>query len=225
MQENGPRIHADIEFPHRKSTIENRISRLIDGPRNPEQMANLSQSAALIVVDVQDAFLDPRFGQRNNPKAESNIARLLVAWRASGRPIRHVVHDSLEPGSLLRAGLPGNAIQAAAAPSAGEPLYRKHVNSAFIGTGLEADLRQHGIDTLVIVGLTTNHCVSTTARMAGNLGFNTYVVSDATAAFARPTVEGTLRPADAVHSAALSDLHQEFATVLDTAETLNAANL
>ena len=188
-------------------------------------MAKLSQSTALILVDVQQAFLDPHRGQRNNPNAESNIARLLHSWRKSGRPIRHVVHDSVEPDSPLRPGLPGNAIQALAAPKTGEPIYRKHVNSAFIGTDLERDLRRDGIDTLVIVGLTTNHCVSTTARMAGNLGFETYVVSDATATFARPTLDGTVRPAEAVHSAALSDLHQEFATVVDTEEILKGSAL
>jgi nicotinamidase-related amidase len=191
-------------------------------------MAKLPQSAALIVVDVQQAFLDPRWGQRNNPDAESNIARLLAAWRNADRPIRHVVHDSTEPDSLLRPGLPGNAIQPAASPKTGEPVYRKHVNSAFIGTSLEKDLRQDGIDTLVIVGLTTNHCISTTARMAGNLGFKTYVVSDATATYDRPALDGTMRSAAAVHSAALSDLHQEFATVVDTEEivgrTLLSAN-
>jgi nicotinamidase-related amidase len=183
-------------------------------------MMQLPQSTALIVVDVQQAFLDSRFGERNNPQAESNIARLLATWRSSGRPIRHVVHDSVEPNSLLRPDSPGNAIQAIATPNAGEPIYRKHVNSAFIGTTLENDLHRDGIETLVIVGLTTNHCVSTTARMAGNLGFKTFVVSDATASFARPALDRTLRPAEDVHSAALSDLHGEFATVIDTAEVL-----
>jgi nicotinamidase-related amidase len=186
-------------------------------------MTKLPQSTALIVVDVQQAFLDPRYGERNNPEAESNVARLLAAWRTSGRPIRHVVHDSVEPESLLRPDSPGNAIQPLATPKATEPVYRKHVNSAFIGTSLERDLRQEGIGTLVIVGLTTNHCISTSARMAGNLGFTTFVVSDATATFARPALDGTLRSADAVHSAALSDLHQEFATVVDTAEILKRA--
>jgi nicotinamidase-related amidase len=187
-------------------------------------MSRLPQSAALIVVDVQQAFVDPRLGERNNPQAESNIARLLAAWRTTGRPIRHVAHDSTEPNSLLRPDSPGNAIQAIALPKANETLYRKHVNSAFIGTSLEKDLLQDGIDTLVIVGLTTNHCVSTSVRMAGNLGFKTYVVSDATATFARPALDGTLRPAEAVHAAALSDLHQEFATVVDTAEILKRAD-
>ena len=187
-------------------------------------MTKLPQSTVLILIDVQQAFLDPRWGERNNPQAETNIARLLAAWRNSGRPIRHVVHDSVEPNSLLRPECPGNAIQPVATPGAGEPVYRKNVNSAFVGTSLESDLRREGIDSLVVVGLTTNHCVSTTVRMAGNLGFKTYVVSDATATFARPALDGTIRPAEAVHSAALSDLHQEFATVVDTAEILRSAD-
>ncbi len=99
------------------------------------------------------------------------------------------------------------------------------MNSAFIGTTLENDLRQHGIDTLVIVGLTTNHCVSTTVRMAGNLGFTTFVVSDATAAFNRAALDGSMRPAEQVHSGALSDLHGEFATVLDTEDVLQRTRL
>lgn len=181
---------------------------------------NLPPSAALIVIDVQQAFLDPRWGERNNPNAESNVARLLEAWRNSGRPVRHVLHDSLEPNSLLRPGSPGNSVQSVAAPGPSEPVYRKHVNSGFIGTNLENDLRQEAIDTLVLVGLTTNHCVSTTARMAGNLGFKTIVVSDATASFARLALDGTMRPAESVHSAALSDLQGEFATVVDTADLL-----
>jgi nicotinamidase-related amidase len=186
-------------------------------------MTQLPQSAALIVVDVQQGLADPGSGERNNPQAESNIARLLAAWRNSGRPIRHVVHDSVEPNSQLRPGLPGNAIQATAAPERDEPVYRKNVNSAFIGTSLEKDLRHDGIDTLVVVGLTTNHCVSTTVRMAGNLGFTTFVVSDATAAFARPALDGTLRDPQDVHAGALSDLHGEFATVIDTTEVLKRA--
>lgn len=184
----------------------------------------LPQSAALIVIDVQRGLLNPHLGERNNPEAESNVARVLDAWRKSARPVRHVVHDSLELNSLLRAGSPGNAVQAVAAPRPSEPVYRKHVNSAFIGTNLEKDLRKGAIDTLVIVGLTTNHCVSPTARMAGNLGFRTFVVSDATASFARPALDGTMRSAEAVHSAALSDIHEEFATVVETAEVLKGVS-
>jgi nicotinamidase-related amidase len=94
------------------------------------------------------------------------------------------------------------------------------VNSAFIGTSLEADLRAAGIDMVLVVGLTTNHCVSTTVRMAGNLGFKTYVVSDATATFDRPGVDGRNRPAGEVHAAALSDLQEEFAILVQTKDVV-----
>ena len=109
-----------------------------------------------------------------------------------------------------------------ASPAPGEKIYLKDVNSAFIGTTLEHDLRSDNIDTIVVVGLTTNHCVSTTVRMAGNLGFATYVVADATAAFDRLGLDGEIRPAAAVHAAALSDLSDEFATIIRTDELLAA---
>jgi nicotinamidase-related amidase len=98
----------------------------------------------------------------------------------------------------------------------------KRVNSAFIGTSLETDLRRVGCSELVIVGLTTNHCISTTARMAGNLGFSTWVVSDATATFDRVGPDGIEHSAEQIHAIALSDLHGEFATVIDTARVIAA---
>lgn len=177
-------------------------------------------NTALILIDVQQGFEDPYWGKRNNPDAESNIARLLGAWRAAGRPVFHVRHDSVQDGSPLNPSTPGNRIKAEAAPMDGEPLYPKSVNSAFIGTRLEKDLRAQGIGQVVIAGLTTNHCVSTTARMAGNLGFRTFVVSDATAAFERNGLDGRMRPAEEVHASALSDLHGEFATIVATEEIL-----
>lgn len=184
----------------------------------------LSAAAALLVIDVQQGFDESSWwGPRNNPDAEANVARLLAAWRAAGRPVVHVQHDSRMPTSPLYPGKPGNALKPEAAPLPGEPVYRKSVNSAFIGTTLETDLRKRGIDTLVIVGLTTNHCVSTTTRMAGNLGFDTYLVSDATATFDRTGPDGRTFPAALIHAVALGDLHGEFATVVDTAALLEAS--
>lgn len=179
--------------------------------------------AALLVVDVQRGFDEPFWGPRNNPDAEENIGRILQAWRNSGRPVFHVLHDSTSPTSPLRPGSEGNLVKAVAEPQPREATYRKTVNSAFIGTSLEADLRSAGIDTLVVVGLTTNHCVSTSVRMAGNLGFETFLVTDATATFDRRAVDGRTRPAAEVHEAALSDLQDEFATLVDTAAIVDAA--
>jgi nicotinamidase-related amidase len=129
---------------------------------------------------------------------------------------------STDPASPLRPGQRGNEFKAAMAPGPGELVIEKQVNSAFIGTSLEAELRQAGCEALTIIGLTTNHCVSTTARMAGNLGFATRVVSDATAAFDRVGPDGSEHAAEAVHAMALADLHGEFAAILDTAAVLAA---
>ncbi len=212
--------HYDRRAAHFE-VLERRPQAAGRAPRAP--LAALPANAALLVVDVQMGFLDPDWGERNNPDAEANIARLIAAWRASGRPIHHVHHASPSPTGHFRPGSPGHRPRPEALAAAGEPIHVKAVNSAFIGTTLEADLRAAEIDTLVIVGLTTNHCVSTTARMAGNLGFVTYVVEDATATFDRLGLDGRLRSAADVHAAALSDLADEFATIVATEAVLRAA--
>ena len=180
--------------------------------------------AALLIVDVQRGFDDPFWGSRNNPEAEANIARIVAAWRETGRPLFHILHDSTSPDSPLRPGQPGNLPKPEAEPRGGEHVLRKTVNSAFIGTGLEAELREAGVDTVVIVGLTTNHCVSTSVRMASNLGFQTYIVTDATATFDRVGLDGRKRPAAEVHSSALSDLQDEFAILVSTDAVIGAVS-
>ncbi|MFP5260499.1 MAG: cysteine hydrolase family protein [Blastocatellia bacterium] len=183
-------------------------------------MRALPQDAALIIVDVQKGLDDAKYGRRNNPQAEANIARLLEAWRGTCRPIFHIQHLSREADSPLRPGQSGAEIKEVVKPLADEPVIQKSVNNAFVGTDLEKRLRQSGYDTLIITGLTTDHCVSTTARMAGDLGFNTFVVSDATATFGRVGPDGKLNDADAVHSISLATLHGEFATITDTESLL-----
>jgi len=181
-----------------------------------------THAATLLIIDLQQGFVEPQWGRRNNPQLEERVAELLCAWRTSGRPVVHVRHMSADPSSPLRPGQPGNAFKPGTAPTARERVVEKSVNSAFIGTSLEVDLRRAGGNGLVIVGLTTNHCVSTTARMAGNLGFETWVVSDATATFDRVGPDGVVHRAEDIQAIALSDLHGEFATVVDTAQVLAA---
>jgi len=178
----------------------------------------MQEIPALLLIDVQKGFDEhARWGgNRNNPQAEANVERLLMQWRAQGWPVVHVRHDSVVPGSNLAAGQAGNEFKDEVKPLAAEPIFSKSVNSAFIGTGLQAYLEAQGIHALVIVGLTTDHCVSTTTRMAGNLGFETYLVADATATFDKMGFDGQLYPAELVHQTALASLHSEFATVLTT---------
>jgi nicotinamidase-related amidase len=180
-------------------------------------------SETIIVIDVQKGFDDPCWGRRNNPDAEGNIALLLDVWRRTGQPVIHVRHDSTHALSPLRPGRPGNDLKEIVKPARGEPVLGKEVNSAFIGTDLEERLRRSGSTSVVLVGLTTNHCVSTTARMAANLGFDVRVVSDATATFERKSPFGSLVSAEVMHEIGLTELQGEFATVVDTEAAIGMA--
>lgn len=175
---------------------------------------------ALLLVDVQQGLDDPQWGARNNPGAEQQIAALLAAWRQAKWPVIHVQHMSQRATSPLRPDLPGNAFKPEAMPREGEPIFQKTVNSAFIGTSLDAHLQREGIRSLVIAGLTTDHCVSTTVRMAGNLGFEVVVVEDATATFERTGHDGVRHSADEMHRVALASLHGEFAEVQSARDVL-----
>lgn len=170
----------------------------------------------LILIDVQKGFDDSFWGPRNNPAADQNIEKLLTSFRNKKWPVIHVQHMSTEAQSPLRPNQVGNEFKSYATPKAGEIVFQKNVNSAFIGTRLENHLREKGYSHLVIVGITTNHCVPTTSHMAGNLGFKVYVSSDATHAFDFTRVDGKHLPASLMHEVGLAELNHEFATVLTT---------
>ena len=180
----------------------------------------LNMNPALILIDIQKGFDDLEYwgGQRNNPGAEENAKYLLDFWRNNKLPLFHVQHCSADPGSILAEGKPGNEIKEAVAPRDGETVIRKNVNSAFIGTALKQMLEDEQITTLVVVGLTTDHCVSTTTRMAGNYGYRTFVVADACAAFAKSGINGERYDAETIHLVALAHLKDEFATIVNTAD-------
>ena len=184
----------------------------------------MTSQTALILIDVQLGLDDARLGERSNPTAEQNMARLLQAWRRQGRPIFHIQHMSTEPNSPLRPELPGNAIKPEVAPLPGEPLIQKRVNCAFIGTDLGERLKAQGIHSLLFVGLTTEHCVSTSARVASDLGYEVFVAADATASHECRSYDGRHIPAEMVQAVALANLHREFATVRTTDEILGVAD-
>jgi nicotinamidase-related amidase len=173
---------------------------------------------ALILVDIQKGFDDIDYwgGQRNNPDAEINAAKLLKHWRDNKLPVFHIQHCSSNPNSLLYDSKEGNAFKEIVFPNDDEPVIKKNVNSAFIGTNLKEQLDNAKISTLVIIGLTTDHCISTTTRMAGNFGYNTFLVSDATATFNKKGIDGQHFSAELIHETALASLNEEFATVVTT---------
>lgn len=175
---------------------------------------------ALIVVDMQKGFESTFWGRRNNPHAERNGLALLDAWRARGWRVAIVRHDSTDPASPLRPGQPGNDLKPGFEPRSGDWLINKRVNAAFIGTDLEARLRAEGIGAVAIFGLTTDQCVSTTVRMACNLGFITTLVEDACACFEQSTPGGARLSAAEVQLAHVTSLHTEFARVLTAGELI-----
>ena len=182
----------------------------------------IPSNAALLIIDVQQGFDDPKWGRRNNPKAETNISRLISLWRSERRPVIHIQHCSVEAGSPLRPELPGFEFKPEVSPIEGEPVFKKTVNSAFIGTELESYLRDNGMEHIVIVGLTTDHCVSTTTRMAGNLGFKALLVSDATATFDRKGPDGKDYMAEDVHAIHIASLNGEFCSTILTDSLISA---
>ena len=177
------------------------------------------KSTALLLVDVQEGVNDVKYyggpsGKRNNDSAEENMRCLLTEWRRLEKQVAFTRHNSRELNSPLKLSLEtGKQIE-------GLDIHEsfivddKDVNSGFIGTSLEVELRRSGIDRLLVMGFYTNYCIETTVRMAGNLGFATYLVHDACAAINTLGHDGTYYDADLVHNMSIASLHGEFCTAI-----------
>ena len=177
-----------------------------------------AKNPVLICIDIQLGFLDEDYwgGNRNNKNAETICANIIAKWREIGAQIIHVRHSSTNPESKLHESHKGFGFNPLCAPQDGELIITKTVNSCFIGTDLKQILDAQKSETLVIIGLTTDHCVSTTTRMAGNFGFDTYVIFDATATFDKIGIKGASYASDLIHDTALASLKDEFATVISS---------
>ena len=180
----------------------------------------IKKNPALLLVDIQKAFLEKDYPGliRNNENAEFICGKILKKWRTLDLPIIHVRHSSTNPKSKLHKSRPGFEFNDYVTPLETEMVLTKEVNSAFIGTNLENILIKSHIDTLVIVGMTTNHCISTTVRMSGNLGFDTYLISDSTACYNTKGINGEIIDCNTIYNSALASLQEEFATVIDSKE-------
>lgn len=181
-------------------------------------MVKVKPNSVLVTIDVQKGFDDPRWGRRNNPEAEKIMGNVVSQFRDNGLKVIHVRHDSRNPASLLKEGKPTFEFKEEVSPLPGEQVIVKHVNSAFIGTDLEDELRKLGSPEVYYIGLVTDHCVSTTARMSGNLGFRSYVIEDACATFDTKDHNGEVIPAEVVHRVNLASIHGEFADVVSSKE-------
>ena len=182
----------------------------------------MNTDTALLLIDFQQGFGRQEYfgGNRNNPQAEENARILLDYFRQQSLPVIHTRHNSVFENSPLRAGQSGNDFIETLVPQANETVIDKSVNSAFIGTNLDEILKKGGIRKLFIGGLVTNHCVSTTARMAANMGYEIVVVADATAGFDQIGFTGEKFTGELVHQVSLASLNGEFGEIMTTAEIL-----
>ncbi len=182
----------------------------------------ITPDTALVLIDVQKGIDEAVHwgGNRNNPEAENNIERLLSAWRTAKRPVIIVQHDSTEPASPFRPSHYGNQLKDFVRPAIGEKLVKKSTTNAFAGTDLQEYLTTKKINHLVITGFVTNNSVEATARMAGDLGFRTFVVSDATATFDKRASDGTKYDSHLIHTISLANLSGEYATIVNTGQLL-----
>ena len=176
------------------------------------------ERAVLLPIDMQQAFDGPQWPQRWNRDVDANGLALLAAWRAAKRPIIHVRHDSVQPGSSLAPGAPGNAFRPGFEPLPGEALVTKGVNSAFIGTDLDLRLKRLGAKHVVTFGISTDMCVSTTVRTGANMGWDMILVPDASDCFELPDGNGGTIPAIEIQRAHVATLAFEFCRVVTSAE-------
>jgi nicotinamidase-related amidase len=191
---------------------------MTDESHTPEPASTLDGNATLIVVDAQVAFDDPKWGPRNNPDADANLAELISVFSETGRPIVVVRHDSSNPDGLLHPSQPGHQLKDYVRQFNADLLVTKSVNSSFHGSpDLHVWLRGRDVKQIVVAGMTTNHCCETTARVGGNLGYEVFFVLDATHTFDRAGPDGVTLSADDLARGTAANLHEEFATVTDTA--------
>lgn len=160
--------------------------------------------------------------RRNNPDAVKRITEMLAAFRKARALVFHIRHEGTQAGSSFLPNSSGFLVKDEARERDGEPVIVKRVNSSFIGTDLEKRLRSAGVRTVAICGATTNHCVETTARMAGNLGFDTWLVRDATWTFERVGPDGDKHSAEEIHAMTLANLHGEFARIVNALDVIAA---
>ena len=179
----------------------------------------------LVLIDVQVGVDDVAHwggltGRRNNPDAEQCMLSLLTAWREMELPVAFTLHDSVEENSPLKLDLPGGSLKPGFVIEDDDICVTKSVNSGFVGTSLDTDLRSINVSRLVVVGFFTNMCVETTVRMAGNMGYDTYLVPDGCATTNRIGIDGSDYDPEVVHAMTVANLHGEFCTAIKPSEAI-----
>ncbi len=173
----------------------------------------MSQTALLIIdmqADMQhriDAGYDHVHGD-----AGTVITRLAEHARWAGVPVIHVRHSETDPASPFHPSAPGYLPLPCDREQPGEAVFVKTSSSAFATTGLEAHLRQNGIDRLIVTGAVAGFCVTSTVRAASDLGFQVTVVREAVLGFGLPHAGLSARQ---IFDVSLGLLAADFSQVVD----------
>lgn len=177
-------------------------------------------SATLIIIDMQLAMDDPRYGVRGQLDAEDNIAALLTHWRELGNAVVHIQDNDLDPDSPYSPGKPSHAFKPEVAPLEHETIIEKQTSNAFIGTDLMTVLEEIGSSELIMCGVHLDRCVESTVRMAGNLGFMVFLPQDCVICVERTDINGKKWSADDVHALTLGILNGSYAKVLKSTDLM-----
>lgn len=178
-------------------------------------------TSALLIIDIQNDYFPGGAMALHAPEAAaSQAAKLIAAFRGSGRPVIHMQHISTRPGAtFFIPNTKGAEIHESVRPAAGETVFRKNYPNSFRETPLLDHLRGAKISQLVIAGMMTHMCVDTTTRAAADLGFACSLAHDACAT--RPLAFGGVQvTAEQVQVSYLAGLNGLFAKVLPAAELL-----
>jgi nicotinamidase-related amidase len=175
---------------------------------------------ALIVIDIQNDYFPGGAMALENPEAAANNAAALLAdFRERKQPIVHIQHESTvkERGFLLP-GTTGQLIHKSVTPIADEVVFTKHFPNSFWQTPLEAHLRELQVDSVLLAGMMTHMCVSTTARGAMERGFKVQIATDACTTRALMFMDEEINAAT-VHKTALAEI-ASYTELVSTASIL-----
>jgi nicotinamidase-related amidase len=170
------------------------------------------RDACLVLIDLQNEYLAGPLALHQADRAVVNAAKLLQLARKNGAPVIHVAHKGRQGGMFDRSAERG-AIVAPLTPLPTESVVEKEMPNAFAGTDLQARLAATGRKTIVIGGMMTHMCVSSTARAALDLGFKIAIDADSCATRDLPDGKGGTIAAATVHDVALAELSDRFAIV------------
>lgn len=174
--------------------------------------------SALIVIDFQNEYFSGRMPVPDGAAALAKTRELITFADSHKIPVYHVQH--IAPAGSAVFAIDGETVKfhKDMQPRPQDVVLQKSTVSVFASTDLDQQLKNAGIQTLIISGLMTHACVAGAARDAAPLGYNVIVASDASATRAITRANGVNIDKDSLHKAALAEVEDTFGDVLSTAQ-------